>query len=285
MRQHLTKEQVRGYTYSRSALGGDVKEHGRYRRVQAPQPKEFPPTHSVAMSYATVQPCLQRHATIRIWREVRAFAETSTRGETVAAAVWRTGDRRGSLVHSPTTKSSTADPLDGSPGQPVHFGLHSFPSIVTTRPGQEPRRCCAFHAVEFGIHPNTSQTNFKLAAITYASGQGLQKGYEVLLFASGEVERTNSGVETGVALSSTIVELDNVIQCREAAVVHVGRGSAHFAERGRLEGAAVSGGLSDDGAPFIRHDARSPGDASVVEVLVREVWPCVALAAACLAME
>ena len=119
----------------------------------------------------------------------------------------------------------------------------------------------------------------------YAPGKGLQKGYQVPLLVSGEVERANSGVETGVTLSSTIVELDHLIQRGEAAVVHVGRGSAHFAERGRLEGAAVCGSMSDAGAPFIRNDSRSPGDAGVVEFLVREIWPCVARIAAGLAVE
>ena len=87
--------------------------------------------------------------------------------------------------------------------------------------------------------PITSRTDFSLVAITYAPGQGLQKGYQVPLFVGGEVERANSDVETGVTLSSTIVELDHLVQRGEAAVVHVGRGSAHFAERWCLEGAAV----------------------------------------------
>jgi hypothetical protein len=104
--------------------------------------------------------------------------------------------------------------------------------------------------------PNCEGTSFNQIAIADAPGEGLQIGYQVALFVSGEVERANSGVETGVTLFSTFVGLDHLIQRGETAVVHVGRGSAHFAECGRREGAADCGGMSDAGAPFIFADVQ-----------------------------
>src|SRR5262252_37141 len=97
------------------------------------------------------------------------------------------------------------------------------------------------------------------------------------------MERANSDVESGITLSSAIVEIDHLFQCADAAVVHVGRGSAHFAERGRFECAAVSSSMSDAGSPFVGNESRSPRDASVVKFFVREIRSGMTSAAACLA--
>ena len=60
------------------------------------------------------------------------------------------------------------------------------------------------------------------------------------LFLAREIEGLDPRIEVGIPSSAIGVKLDNIIERRQAAIVHVRRGPRDFAERWGFEGAAVT---------------------------------------------
>ena len=98
----------------------------------------------------------------------------------------------------------------------------------------------------------------------------MEKGDQSVLLRRGEMKRADLGTAVGIHPASLIVELDDVRQPGEAAVVHVGCGACHFAQRRRLECAPVFAPAADRKPPFVVQTTVPPGDASIVRTFVGE---------------
>ena len=102
---------------------------------------------------------------------------------------------------------------------------------------------------------------------------------------AGQPEGMEFGVEVGVGLASTIIKFDDIIEGRQAAVVHVLGGARDLPQRRRFEGAMVCILASHREAPRVRELAVPPGNAGIMEALIAEVWTHVARRAVSLAAE
>ncbi len=83
----------------------------------------------------------------------------------------------------------------------------------------------------------------------------------------------------GIGPAATIVKLDHVFQCLQAAIVHVRTGQDHAAQRGRFEPAAVGIALRNGKASQVER-LLAPAYARVVELLIGEIGAAMAAPAA-----
>ena len=84
-----------------------------------------------------------------------------------------------------------------------------------------------------------------------APGQGVQERFEILLLLLGQSQWTDQRRQQLVRHAATVVEVDDLAQCVEAAVVHVGRSQRDVAQRLRSEPPAIAGALGNPVQPEI----------------------------------
>jgi len=80
----------------------------------------------------------------------------------------------------------------------------------------------------------------------------LQKRDDSLLFFDRKMKRVDLGIDVWVRSAASIVEVDDLFEAGDAAVVHVGRGARDFAQRRCFEGAAILWPPCDCGASFVQ---------------------------------
>ena len=73
----------------------------------------------------------------------------------------------------------------------------------------------------------------------------MKESLEISLLVSSEIKRTNFPIEIRIRVGSLAVEINDRLQSRHHAVVHVGRGERYVAQRRRLELATVGIALGD----------------------------------------
>ena len=92
-----------------------------------------------------------------------------------------------------------------------------------------------------------------------AARKRVQKCFEVLLLLLGQLQGTNQRRQQLVGHAPAIVEVDDLAQGVEPAVVHVGSGQGDVAQRLGAELPAIVGALGDPvqaqviGEPLLRH--------------------------------
>lgn len=92
-----------------------------------------------------------------------------------------------------------------------------------------------------------------------------------------KVDRPDEAALMGVGVASPAVELDDIVECWNAAVMHVGRRATKIAQGGGTEGAEILTSLGDAVAALIGKLPRSlVADASVVELKIGKLeWSAV----------
>ena len=103
------------------------------------------------------------------------------------------------------------------------------------------------------------------------AAERLKKTEQRLFLFRRQAQRAEFGVQMGILVTASVVEFDDLFERRDAAVVHVRRGSDKLTQRWSLEGAAVGISLRDGVAAFIQPLAVTPGDARVMEPLIGEI--------------
>ena len=69
--------------------------------------------------------------------------------------------------------------------------------------------------------------------------QGAEEGEQRLLLVVAQAERVQFAIEKGILVAAAVVVVDDFLQRRECAVVHVRRGARDLAQRRCFEGAAT----------------------------------------------
>jgi len=81
--------------------------------------------------------------------------------------------------------------------------------------------------------------------------QGAEEGEQRLLLVVAQAERVQFAIEKGILVAAAVVVVDDFLQRRECAVVHVRRGARDLAKRGRLERAMIFQFAGHDETAFV----------------------------------
>src|SRR5437764_666751 len=113
-------------------------------------------------------------------------------------------------------------------------------------------RCPSYSLLGKGISSHRLPSSNTL---TDRSGERLEKDNQGLLLFGRQMERMNLGINVWIRPPAVVVEVNDGFERREAAVVHVGRGALHFAQRRRLERAAIFALAASGEPPFVLQPA------------------------------
>src|SRR5262245_16697777 len=102
------------------------------------------------------------------------------------------------------------------------------------------------------------------------AGERLQKGDKVLLFLGAQSQRGDGTVQVRVLVAAAIVIIDDFLQSRQAAAVHIRGRESDIAQRWRLESATVRVFIGDGESAQISRPL-APAYPGVVEALVGKI--------------